>query len=146
MSAMLSLKFIISIWILNGPSKLRSLTLLLGLQHKYIVLFCLHLIGCASGWVINFSLSRIRITVGITNRPTYNGSFHLCLLDFPFIYHFYSIMTTLIKSTCLNPADLFILKSFHQHFEFFDKVCYLKQKCSFCFYLFWSMVKCYLKW
>ena len=37
-------------------------------------------------------------------------SFHLCLFDFPFIYQFYSIITTLVKSTCWNPADLFIFK------------------------------------
>ena len=46
-------------------------------------------------------------------------SFHLYLFDFPFIYQFYSTMTTLVKSTCWNPADLFILKSFHQHLKLF---------------------------
>ena len=75
------------------------------------------------------------------------SSRHLCLFDFPFIYQFYSLMTTLVKSTCWNPADLFIFKSFHQRLIFFfDKVCYLKEKCSFCSYLFCCTVKCYLKW
>ena len=40
------------------------------------------------------------------------------------IYQFYSIMTTLdTKSKCLNSADLFSLKSFHQHFNF--KIWYI---------------------
>ena len=42
-------------------------------------------------------------------------SFHLCLFDFPFIYHFYFIMTTLVKSICWNAADLFIFKSFQNN-------------------------------
>ena len=32
---------------------------------------------------------------------------------------FFSIMTTLIKQPCRNPVELFIFKSFHQHFIFF---------------------------
>ena len=56
-------------------------------------------------------------------KSFYYDLFHLCLFNFPFIYQFYSIMTTLDKWTCLNPADLFISKSFNQHFIFFDKVC-----------------------
>ena len=48
---------------------------------------------------------------------TYFDSFHLCLFDFPFIYQFYSTMNTLVKPTCWNSADLFIFKSFHQHFK-----------------------------
>ena len=46
-------------------------------------------------------------------------SFHLCLFNFPFIYQFYSMMNILVKPTCWNPADLFIFKSFHQHFKIF---------------------------
>ena len=41
---------------------------------------------------------------------------------FAFIEQFYSLMTTLVQSTCWNVA----LKSFHQHLNFFEKVCYLK--------------------
>ena len=52
-------------------------------------------------------------------KSFYYDLFHLCLFNFLVIYLFYSIMTTLDKWTCLNPADLFILKSFHQHFKFF---------------------------
>ena len=44
-------------------------------------------------------------------------SFHLCLFDFPLIYQFYSIMTTLVRTICWNPAELIIWKSFHHHFK-----------------------------
>ena len=66
-----------------------------------------------------------------------------CLFDFPFIYQFYFTMNTLVKPTCWNPDDLFIFKSFHQHFK---TKCYIKEKCSICSYLFCGIVKCYLKW
>jgi hypothetical protein len=36
----------------------------------------------------------------LTQMKLIMDSFHLCLFDFPFIYQFYSIMTTLVKSTC----------------------------------------------
>ena len=55
-------------------------------------------------------------------------------------------MITLVKSTCCNPADLFIFKLPLQHINFFDKVCYFKEKFSFCSYLFFDTVKCYRKW
>ena len=42
-------------------------------------------------------------------------SFHLCLFDFPLIYQFYSIMTTLVRTTCWNLADLIIWKSFQKN-------------------------------
>ena len=44
-------------------------------------------------------------------------SFHLCLFNFPLIYQFHSIMTTLVRTTCWNPAELIIWKSFHHHFK-----------------------------
>ena len=46
-----------------------------------------------------------------------NDSFHLCLFDLPLIYQFYSIMTTLVRTICWNPAELIIWKSFHHHFK-----------------------------
>ena len=46
--------------------------------------------------------------------PVHIGGFHLYLLVFPFIYQFYSITTTLVKSICLNPTELFILISFQK--------------------------------
>ena len=62
-------------------------------------------------------------------------SFHLCLFDFPFIYQFYSMMNTLLKPTCWNPADLLIFKSFQQHFSIISKfVCcgfYIKKDVAF---------------
>ena len=44
-------------------------------------------------------------------------SFHLCLFNFLLIYQFHSIMTTLVRTTCWNPAELIIWKSFHHHFK-----------------------------
>ena len=46
-----------------------------------------------------------------------HDSFHLCLFNFPLIYQFHSIMTTLVRTTCWNPAELIIWKSFHHHFK-----------------------------
>ena len=48
---------------------------------------------------------------------SYIDSFHLCLFNFPLIYQFHSIMTTLVRTTCWNPAELIIWKSFHHHFK-----------------------------
>ena len=63
-------------------------------------------------------------------------SFHLCLFDFHFIYQFYFLMTTLVKSAFWNTADLLIFKSFQHHF----KICLLwflhKKRCSFYTHLF----------
>ena len=62
-------------------------------------------------------------------------SFHLCLFDFPFIYQFHFLMTTLVKSAFWNPADLLIFKSFQQHFSIISKfVCcgfYIKKDVGF---------------
>ena len=44
-------------------------------------------------------------------------SFHLCLFIFPLSYQLCSIMTTLVRTTSWNPADLIIWKSFHHHFK-----------------------------
>ena len=82
----------------------------------------------------NFSNSLLR-ELHIFYLINYYDKFHFCLFNFPFNYHFYSIMTTWVKSTCQNPADLFIFKSFCQHFNLFDKECYLKEKWIFCSYL-----------
>ena len=62
-------------------------------------------------------------------------SFHLCLFDFPFIYQFHFLMTTLVKSAFWNPADLLIFKSFQQHSSIISKfVCcgfYIKKDVAF---------------
>ena len=36
--------------------------------------------------------------------------------------------TSFVKSTCWNPVDVFISKSFHQHFNFVDKFVLLKRE------------------
>ena len=63
--------------------------------------------------------SRLDFNYGLIFTRWYydRDSFHLCLFDFPLIYQFYSIMTTLDTTTCWNPADLIIWKSFHHHFK-----------------------------
>ena len=64
---------------------------------------------CFQCWVYCFSAS------GLSSQPLIQA--HLCLFNFPFIYQFYSIMATLVNSTCWNTADLLIFKSLHQHFK-----------------------------
>ena len=100
-----------------------------------------------NGWIWE-SNSQIR-----KNVLSYTDSFHLCRFDFPFIYQFYSMMNTLVKPTCWNPADLFIFKSFHQHFKnfyWFQKrydfaICLqsmyftTKRACRFFFYFCWTL-------
>ena len=63
--------------------------------------------------------SRLDFNYGLIFTRWYydRDSFHLCLFDFPLIYQFYSIMTTLDTTTCWNPADLIIWTSFHHHFK-----------------------------
>ena len=97
-----------------------------------------HCLGSITHWLFVYEM--------LSCKERGYDSFHLCLFDFPFIYQFYSMMNTLVKLTCWNPTDLFIFKSFHQHFKNFDKVCYLKEKYSFRSSLFCSTVKWYLKW
>ena len=53
------------------------------------------------------------------------GAFYLHLLDFTFIYQFYSWMTTLVKSTFWNAVCLQIIS------KYFVKVGYLKKESSF---------------
>ena len=71
----------------------------------------------------------------LCNTCQLGDSFHLCLFDFPFIYQFYFLMTTLVKSAFWNPADLLIFKSFQQHFSIISKfVCcgfYIKKDVAF---------------
>ena len=59
-----------------------------------------------------------------TNPCNNQGGFHLHLLilDFPFLYQFYSKMAILVESTFKNPTELFIFK------YVFCKVCYLKKR------------------
>ena len=56
------------------------------------------------------------------------GTFNLHLLEFTFVYQFYSRKTTLVESTFWNPAGLFAFMSFHNHFKL---VGYLKWEVSF---------------
>ena len=74
-------------------------------------------------------------TLCVTCRISNHDSFHLYLFDFPFIYQFYFLMTTLVKSAFWNPADLPIFKSFQQHFSIFSKfICcgfYIKNDVAF---------------
>ena len=64
-------------------------------------------------------------------------SFHLCLFDFHFIFQFYSILTTLVNSAYWNPADLFIFKSFYQHFKKKLIRCFIwKRNAAFAFISF----------
>ena len=68
-------------------------------------------------------------------KSFYYDLFHLCLFNFPFIYQFHFLMTTLVKSAFWNPADLLIFKSFQQHFSIISKfVCcgfYIKKDVAF---------------
>ena len=41
-----------------------------------------------------------KIQAAIIDQSQDIDSFHICLFNFPFIYQFYSIITTLVKSTC----------------------------------------------
>ena len=94
----------------------------------------------SENFIYKFSLSR-SVNLYLSSNLTYLNIHRLVsFMPFRFPFHlrvlFYN--DTWVKSTCLNSADLFILKSFHQHLNFFDKFCWLKEKCSFCSYLFCS--------
>jgi hypothetical protein len=62
-----------------------------------------------------------------TNACNNQGGFHLHLLDFPFIYQFYSKMTILVETTFKN-------ETIHFQIILFCKVCYLEENCCFCFF------------
>ena len=86
---------------------------------------------------ITIASSKFKDVVMFSNlrRLIVIDSFHLCLFDFPFIYQFHFLMTTLVKSAFWNPADLLIFKSFQQHFSIISKfVCcgfYIKKDVAF---------------
>ena len=63
-------------------------------------------------WVVSSTFQIVQILV---HSHFDLDSFHLCLFDFPLIYQFYSIMTTLLG----QHVDILILKAFHQHFKNF---------------------------
>jgi hypothetical protein len=71
--------------------------------------------------------------------------FHLHLLVYPFIYHFFTRMSALVESTSSNPAELFIFISFHNHFKIFWYCVLPKTRFISCSYLFWDTVKQQLK-
>ena len=91
-------------------------------------------------WLVFGSTTKRRFITGMKFYPlvwfVYDiDSFHLCLSNFPFIYQFHFLMTTLVKSAFWNPADLLIFKSFQQHFSIISKfVCcgfYIKKDVAF---------------
>ena len=61
----------------------------------------------------NLTIARIRI-----NKYIYSA-FYIHLLEFLFIYQFYSWMTTHMESTFWNPGEVFVFKSVHNHFKLF---------------------------
>ena len=74
------------------------------------------------------------------------GAFNLHLLEFTFIYQFYSRKTILVESIFWNPAGLFAFMSFHIYFKLFWYCVLLNMRGFFCPYLFWDTVKWYLNW
>ena len=69
------------------------------------------------------------------------GAFKLHLLEFNFVYQFYSRKTNLVKSRFQNPVGLFAFMSFHNHFKLFWYCVLLKMRGIFCPYLFWGLKK-----
>ena len=51
------------------------------------------------------------------------GAFNLHLLEFTFIYQFYSRKTILVESIFWNPVGLFAFMSFHNHFKLILILC-----------------------
>ena len=66
------------------------------------------------------------------------GAFNLHLLEFAFVYQFYSRKTTLVESTFWNLVGLFVFMSFHNNFKMFWYCVLLKMRGIFCTYLFWD--------
>ena len=52
----------------------------------------------------------------------YLGAFYLHLLEFLFIYQFYSWMAILVKPTFCNPVELFVSKSVQSNLKLFCDV------------------------
>ena len=69
------------------------------------------------------------------------GAFNLHLLEFTFIYQFYSRKTILVELIFWNPVGLFAFMSFHNHFKLFWYCVLLKMRGIFCPYLFWDTAK-----
>ena len=74
------------------------------------------------------------------------GAFNLHLLEFTFIYQFYSRKTILVESMFWNPVGLFAFMSFHNHFKLFWYCVLLKMRGIFCPYLFWDAANWHLNW
>ena len=74
------------------------------------------------------------------------GVFNLHLLEFTFIYQFYSRKTVLVESIFWNSVGLFAFMSFHNHFKQFWYCVLHKMRGIFCPYLFWDTAKLYLNW
>ena len=75
----------------------------------------------------------------------YCGAFNLHLLEFNFVYQFYSRKTTIVESTFWDPVGLFAFMSFHNHFKIFWYCVLLKMRGIFCPYLL-RYSKWHLNW
>ena len=85
-------------------------------KSAYMTLWWSHDVIICQTWSLSVN-SVIILNFKLQSSDLKHDSFHLCLFDFPLIYQFYSVMTTLVRTTCWNPADLIIWKSFHHHFK-----------------------------
>lgn len=74
------------------------------------------------------------------------GVLYINLLEFPFVYNFYSRMTTLDESIFWNSIKQFVFFLFHNPFKLFWYGLSLKIRGIFCFYLFWGMGIWQLNW
>ena len=79
-----------------------------------------------------------RSIVNWSGAVFYCGVFNLHLLEFTFVYQFYSRKTTLVESTFWNPVGLFAFMAFHNHFKIFWYCVLLEMTGIFCPYLFWD--------
>ena len=115
-------------WHFSYPSQLLSAHATMYKKSNFLLLLFMKIENVkkiSSGYFskINFSITSLTAQKGpklleIRLKKSLN-CFIYAFFYFPLIYQFYSIMTTLFRTTCWNPADLFILKSFHQHFKKF---------------------------
>ena len=73
--------------------------------------------------------------LGTRHLFSYLWRIHRLVSSMPFWFHFHLPVLLyneyLIKPTCWNPADLFIFKSFHQHFKKMSKGVLLKKGLQF---------------
>ena len=68
------------------------------------------------------------------------GAFNLHLLEFTFVYQFYSRNTSLVESTFWNPVELFAFMLFHNNFKI---IWYGRHLLLF---IFWGTAKWQVNW